>query len=158
MSEYKYPYIPKQYYAAVMFACKMIRETENKNRSIRTAANYYGVDEDEVRKHVDRRAAAGAKGRKSTSKGRKYKWFVIGEFYGTDAGGENAHLSSIGVCKGLSAKTVVNRYSESDFIFDRRNDYGGAYAPYRLHKVLGEYENRTEAEEAVRTIKDGESE
>ena len=47
-----YPYIPKQYYAAVMFACKMIRENGYFNKAINTAANYYNVNPKEVEKHV----------------------------------------------------------------------------------------------------------
>lgn len=69
---YKYPYIPKQYYAAVMFACKMIRENGYFNKAISTAANYYNVDEDELAKHVRARQGAGQKGTT-----RKYKWFLL---------------------------------------------------------------------------------
>lgn len=60
----KYPWIPKEYYAAVMFACKMLRENGFFNRSITTAANYYGVDPDVLAKHVRARQAAGQRGKK----------------------------------------------------------------------------------------------
>ena len=152
-NEHKYPYIPKAYYAAVMFACKLIRETGYKNKSIQTAARYYDVDEDEVRKHVDRRAAAGAKGKRSTAKGRKYKWFVIGTVYGSDAAGI-IEPNGLQICKGADKNTVLRRFSEGDDKFNRRNDYGGAYSPYRYHVVVGEYETESEAYEALRKAKE----
>ena len=72
MSDYKYPYIPKKYYAATMFACKMIRENGYFNKAIRIASNYYDVDADELEKHVRARQAG-----KKTSVGRKYHWYVV---------------------------------------------------------------------------------
>lgn len=60
----KYPWIPKEYYAAVMFACKMLREGGFFNRSVTTAANYYGVDPDVLAEHVRARQAAGQRGKK----------------------------------------------------------------------------------------------
>lgn len=63
---YKYPLIPKKYYPAVMFACKMIRQGTGRNVACRRAANYYDVDEDAVSHHVAMRAGAGNKGKKKT--------------------------------------------------------------------------------------------
>lgn len=146
----KYPYIPREYYPAVMFACKMVRESGYKNKAIRTAARYYGVDEDEVRKHFEARTAAGARGKGNT--GKKYKYFVVGTYYGSDAEGMDT-LSRIEVVKGISKNTVENRFAESDLDFDRSNDYGGSYAPYRFHTVIGEYETKEEAEKAAKTHK-----
>lgn len=64
MSKYKYPYIPKEYYPAVMFACKMIRDNGYFNRAIKVASSYYDVDPDEVEEHVRARQAAGQKDKK----------------------------------------------------------------------------------------------
>lgn len=72
MVEQKYPYIPKKYFKPVIFACKLIRENGYFNKAIQTAANYYGVDADEVAKHVRARQGAGQKG-----KTRKYNTFGI---------------------------------------------------------------------------------
>lgn len=72
MAEHKYPYIPKKYFKPVMFACKMIRENGYFNKAVQTAANYYGVDADEVAKHVRARQGAGQKG-----KTRKYHTYGI---------------------------------------------------------------------------------
>ena len=70
---YKYPYIPKEYYAATMFACKLIREYGTFNRAISTAAGHYDVNEDELAKHVRARQAAGQKGKKRG----KMQWFIV---------------------------------------------------------------------------------
>lgn len=147
----RYPYIPREYYPAVMFACKMVRESGYKNKAIRTAARYYGVDEDEVRKHFEARTAAGARGKGNT--GKKYKYFVVGTYYGSDAEGMNESPSRVEVVKGISKDTVENRFAESDLYFDKSNDYGGSYARYRIHTVIGEYETKEEAEKAAKVHK-----
>ena len=72
MSTSKYPFIPKAYYPAVMFACKLIREHGTFNRAISTAASYYHVDPDEVERHVRARQGAGQRG-----KTRKYHWYAV---------------------------------------------------------------------------------
>lgn len=81
---YKYPFIPdKTMYAAVMGACSYIRETGYFNKAVKYYANKYGVDEDELAKHVRARQGAGQKG-----KTRKYKHFVcivIHDYYVTDS-------------------------------------------------------------------------
>lgn len=77
MSDYKYPYIPKDYYPAVMFACKMIRENGYFNKAISIASGYYGVDEGELSKHVRARQAAGQRGKKR-GKFKKYRYKGIG--------------------------------------------------------------------------------
>ena len=69
---YKYPYIPKEYYPAVMFACSCIRKYGTFNVAIQAAANKYGLDEEEIAKHVRKRQGAGQKGTT-----RKYKWFLV---------------------------------------------------------------------------------
>lgn len=71
MSDYKYPYIPKEYYPAVMYACSCIRKYGTFNVACKAAAQKYGVDEDEIAKHVRKRQGAGQKGQT-----RKYKFFV----------------------------------------------------------------------------------
>lgn len=72
MSEYKYPYIPKEYYPAVMCACALIRKYGTFNTAVRTAASRYGVDEEEIAKHVRKRQGAGQKGQT-----RKYQWYLV---------------------------------------------------------------------------------
>lgn len=72
MSESKYPYIPREYYAATMFACKMIRENGYFNKAIKIAANYYQVDETILKEHVRKRQGAGQKGSR-----RKYQYYLL---------------------------------------------------------------------------------
>lgn len=72
MAAYKYPFVPKEYYAAVMYACYLIRKYGTFNRAIKTAADKYSVDESELEKHIRKRQGAGQKG-----KTRKYKWYVV---------------------------------------------------------------------------------
>ena len=72
MGNYKYPYIPKEYYPAVMYACSCIRKYGTFNIAVRSAASKYGLDEGEIAKHVRKRQSAGQKG---TS--RKYKWYAV---------------------------------------------------------------------------------
>lgn len=147
MANYKYPYIPKEYYAAVMYACKLVRETGERNNAVARAARYYGVDEDEVKKHFDARIAAGQKGKKSPNKGKQYKYFIVVTIQGCEAQGLD--VGEVEICKGLTANTVENRFVNSDYYFCIRNDCGGAYSPDRFHKVIAEFATKAEAEKAV---------
>lgn len=69
----KYPFIPREYYPAVMFAAKIVREDGTFNRAVEIASEYYGVDPEEVEKHLRARQAAGQKGKKRGS----FSWYVI---------------------------------------------------------------------------------
>lgn len=62
MSKAKYQYImdyidDKAVYAAVIFACKMLREGTSYWQAIRTASRYYDVDMDEVAHFVAQRGS-----------------------------------------------------------------------------------------------------
>lgn len=149
---YKYPYIPKEYYAAVMFACKMVRQSGYKNKAIKTAARYYSVDEDELRRHFEARAAAGAKGKGNT--GKKFKYFVVATYFGCDAQGFDEAPAKVEIVKGISKKTVKNRFSEADLNYDRRNDTGSSYSLYRHHTIMAECETKEEAEKFITTLKE----
>ena len=72
MGEYKYPYIPKEYYAAVRYACNCIRKYGTFNVAVNTAAKAYGVDRETVAKYVRERQGAGQRG-----KTRDYKYYVL---------------------------------------------------------------------------------
>ena len=76
MAEFEYPYIPKNYYPAVMFACSCIRKYGTFNVACRAAAKKYNLDEDEIAKHVRARQSAGQKkaAKKTT---RKYWYFAF---------------------------------------------------------------------------------
>ena len=141
MGDYKYPLIPKKYYAAVMFACKMIREHKTFNKSCEIAANYYNVDEQQVRKHVSARAAAGHKGVKQ---GKQY-WFVVTKFHGSDASGYEEKESK--VVRGKSKATVDRRFLEESGTYNRRHDRNGSsYSWAEYYVVDGPYEKKSEAQ------------
>ena len=73
MGEYKYPYVPKEYYPAVMFACKIIRQNGTFNKAINSSAKYYGVDPAVLSKYVRERQGAGQRGKKRAP----YKWYAV---------------------------------------------------------------------------------
>lgn len=72
MMSKQYPYIPRDYYRPVMFACQMIREKQGYTKAINVAAKYYGVDRTELEHLVRARQATGQKGMT-----RKYKWYAV---------------------------------------------------------------------------------
>lgn len=78
--KYKFPFIPKKYYPAVMFACKMMREGAGRNIAVKRAAKYYDVDEDAVSHHLAMRAGAGHQGK--TPAKAKYVIYADHRFYG----------------------------------------------------------------------------
>lgn len=146
MKRHKYPYIPRDYYPAVMFACRIIRESGNFNRAIRASASYYGVDATLLADHVRKRQGAGQSGRRRGS----YRWFVVrtqswseGSGYGT---------SSYEVVKGLSVDSVSRRFSNRNHRMTVANDYGGAYAPCWSSEVFGPYPTEGEAEDEMRGL------
>lgn len=133
---YKYPYIAdKKLYAAVMFACKMIREDGFFNKAVERAADYYGVNEKDVAVEVRKRQSAGQKGK---SLG-KMKWFIIcqnkGDVY-------RSAFSNFKIKRGKNAKTVTSQdMSYMAFIDMMEND------THDLIEVVGEYDSKKEAQE-----------
>lgn len=149
---YRYPYIAdKKMYAAVMGACSYIRAKGYFNKAVSYYADKYGVDEKELAQHIRARQGAGQKGKKSNNAGRKYKWFIVVRTCWTDASGETDY-SEPQVLKGLTAKSVVSRFSEADWNYTVRMDYGGSYAPVVGHKAIAEFETETEAKEALKQM------
>ena len=115
-NQYKYPLIPKKYFPAVMFACKMIREGVGRNVACRRAANYYDVEEEAVSHHVAMRSGAGNKGKKRTPvylvwtdhRGTVFKCWCRSKFEKTYRG-YNEDLHKI-VCAEFSDKTKAENY------------------------------------------------
>ena len=142
-----YPYIPRKYYPAVMFAAKMVREGTGRNVAVRRAADYYAVDEDGVSAHLAARSAAG---RKAKSKPFTYRWYVVEDQFGTDATGVTNIRHA--VVRGKSADTVNRRFAQKDLEFNRLHDYGGGYAPNHWHAVIAEFATKDEAEKCMAAI------
>ena len=144
MREYKYPYIPKEYYAAVMFACKMIRENGNFNKAVKIAAIYYDVDEQDVKKHVRARQSAGQKGTT-----RKYKYYKYAVFKGALYGDE-------GYCTwwGLSTQFVfsnliygvIKASSESNAQIQLGEKYERRFEDALLTVGFKEFDKKSDAE------------
>lgn len=140
---YKYPYIPggKNMVAAVLGACKYIRETGYFNKAVRYYADRYDVDEDELAAHIRARQAAGQRG---TTRG-KYKYYVVRTICSCEADNE-PNVTDLKVKKALNEKNARKDWTK----INRANDYGGNYAPYYWDEVLGEYGTEDEAKNAIR--------
>ena len=142
---YKYPYIPdKRMYAAVMGACKYIRDTGYFNKAIRYYADKYDVDAEELASHIRARQSSGQRGKSPSTKGRKYKWFMVVETVFSDAQWEYA-INDPMIIKGISAESVIKRFIKSDIRRTNRDDYGGSYAPVYGHHVIAEFDNEQTA-------------
>ena len=146
MKKYRYPYVPRDYYPAVMFACKIIRESGCFNRAISTSASYYGVDETVLADHVRKRQGAGQSGRRRGS----YKWFVVRTQSWSEGSGYG--YPDYQVVRGLSVDSVGRRFDERNYRWTVANDYGGAYAPSWSSEVFGPYQTEGEAEEEMRGL------
>lgn len=151
----KYPYIPnKKMYAAVMGACRYIREEGYFNKAVSYYADRYGVDEEELAKHIRARQSAGQKGRKSASKGKKYKYFLVCQWCTCDADGTPYVTSPPQILKGLSEETVLTRFVDSDMNQTKAGDYGGNYVNVYHHAVIAEFNSKAEAEQNYPQWKD----
>lgn len=132
----KYPYIPKGYYPAVMFACKMIRENGYFNQAIERSARYYGVDERTLEKHVRARQAAGQKGKKRG----KMRWFAVIRKGWRDGG---IDVSGV-VVEGLSVGTVTDRFRALDAEFNRSQG-----EVWMESEAFGPFDSEDEASRAI---------
>ncbi len=152
----KYPYIPdKKMFAAVMFACKLIRETGYFNKAVEKAADYYGVDEEELKRHIRERQSAGQKGK---AKGRKYRWFILSEYelYELTNAQGYCEYGVYSIIRATSHENASCHFAERDDRETKARDYGGVYAPYIGHIVVGEhdgYETKSEAVIALKQLK-----
>ena len=150
----KYPYIPKEYYAAVMFACKIIRETHYFNKAIKTAANYYHVDADELERHVRARQAAGQQG---AFKGRKYNYYLVFKWIETERD-PIPSVEKISVVKATSSENAITQFSEADEREERANYTGGVDSWIVGHSLVGlvyktSYQSENEARAALGMVK-----
>ncbi len=143
--KYQYPLVPREYWPAVKFACKMIRENGYRNKAIRIAANYYDVDENELSKHVAARSAAGKR-----PKGYKMKWFVVARASYCEAWMDRNW--SFRIEYGKTAEGLENKFRSQDWNETIRNDYGGNYVPLFDTEILSEHGSKEEALEELKRI------
>lgn len=130
----KYPYIAdKSLYAAVMYACKIIRETGHFNRAVNTAAKRYRIDAGRLETALRQRQAAGQTGKKRG----KQKWFVLvnqhanyGDYW------HEPFFTGLRVERGASKQTKEKILHEPDFEQDDTISV----------RVVKEFETKKEAE------------
>lgn len=132
---YKYPFIPKNLYPAVMFAAKLVREKGTFNECCRIASRYYRVSEDEVRKHLQARCHSGQKGR--SHKPFKYFTACAIELQG-DAG-----LVAVSCPQILKATTKENAAKQVRKEITQGKGNESYYERYG--RVIREYETREDA-------------
>ena len=149
---YKYPYISdKRMFAAVMYACKLIRETGYFNKAVQEASEQYNVNEEEIKKHIRARQAAGQKGKVS---GRKYRWYILEGRVRSDADGAG-NSTGFSIVRATNLENAQLHFSEADLHETMIYDYGGAYAPCFEHYVVGNYDGyatKTEAQKALKEL------
>lgn len=153
---YKYPYIAdKKLYAAVMGACKWIRESGYFNKAVAYYADKYGVDEERLANEIRKRQAAGQKGKTSANKGKKIKWFIVAKTSFCDANPIPALYGRPKIVKGFDSEAIKRRFYDLDTRETVLDNYGGNYASVFSHDILGNkngYETQAEAESVLSVI------
>lgn len=146
---YKYPWIPREYYSAVMFACKMIREHGTFNKSCRIAAEYYNVDEDEVRKHVSARSAAGHKGKRSGTTGKKFRYWLVIPGYECEAHGPTYEPDKVMVKRAIDYRHAAHNWLKTQKTMPRTDSYYEVTACCMQGGSPDGYTTKEEAERAA---------
>ena len=145
----KYPYIKdKKMYAAVMGACRYIRETGYFNKAVSYYAGKYGLQEEALAAEIRKRQAAGQKNRKTA----QYKYFVIVRRCCCEANQEWEEIER-SVAKATSKENIEKRCAERNWREQRKNDYGGSYAPVFYSDVFGPYGTESEARAALEVVR-----
>ena len=162
MGDYKYPYInDKRLYAAVMCACKMIRENGWFNKAVEYAAETYGFEFDKVAEEVRKRQAAGRRASEEEKKERgektTYKWFIYCIARASDARvdplWDTRHL--LRVRRSHSADKLKKWLADLTFEWSKREYTGSNYDIYYHSDVYGEYGTKAEAEAHIREAREG---
>lgn len=148
----KYPYIPdKRMFAAVMCACRMIRESGWFNKAVAYAADTFNVSKKELAMHIRKRQAASQR-KKKTAKGKKYKWFISEKWVTSDADEEGSSLG-FSVIRASSRDNAESHFCTSDFENTKRLDYGGSYAHVFFHYIRGNPDGYPTKAEALVALK-----
>lgn len=147
----KMPYIAdKKLYAATMFAAKMIRENGYFNKDCRVAANYYGVDEDDVAREVRRRQSVGQKNAAKRTP-RKMRWYAVRYAMWSDVGEVMSEKDNYAVVHCYNAKNIGNHLPHGGSF-----DYE-YYACYDHDKDVVECTSEDMAKDRIRAWKAEES-
>ena len=151
----KYPYVEKEYYPAVMFACKMIRENGYFNKAIKISASYYGVDEEKLKKYVNERRAAGQRGK---SRGEFKFYAVLGYVdmvYNDDEGThESIYYRNAKEWVEAGRKVIVKALNYENALSKILSYYPDGH--YIAPLLIEEYGTQKEAKERLKKIKKNE--
>lgn len=139
----------KDVYKAVMFACSLLKKGKSYHDAVRIAASYYDADIEQVRHYMSQRSGRSQTGNR---KGRKYRYYVVCTYVACDANPEPL-LDERRIKKAMSEKTAKRDWLDED----RRNDYGGSYAPYHIEHIEAVFDTLEEAQEYAKTHKPVES-
>jgi len=137
----KYPWIPRKYYPAVMYACRIIREHKAWNVAIETAARLYQVDKATLADIIRKRQAAGQQGMK-----RKYSWYALHFSTGTEYNDVfDAESARWAIVKATSSENAVHQ------IYGRYDRYGttGFDGDWPLFGEVIRFDSKLEAEQFV---------
>jgi len=132
----KYPYIAdKRMYAAVMGACKWIRESGYFNKAVRYYANKYNVSEKELAAEIRKRQGAGQKAKGTTA--REYKYYTVILYTETD---RECWKTGEKVQRATSEKNARKANYENVYLDGYHELMHGSF-------ILNEYETKAEAEQ-----------
>lgn len=137
----KYPYIPdKKMYAAVMGACKWIREEGYFNKAVKYYSEKYSVNPDELAKHIRTRQAVGQKGKSKT-----YKWYIVDKR--EQSYGEIHEYNNPRIVKATSVENATKQRGK-EYWRDMQRSFD-SIGLVLWDEVLGEYNTRQEAIDAL---------
>lgn len=125
--QYTHAWIPGNYYAAVRYANKMIRETGWFNRAIETASDYYNVDEEELKEYVvnwRKECNAAKKAEQQDTDEPYYKWYIVISDTTTVTMREyESPCWSIDVKRSKSFDNLKNKLAEEDYRYVMQHDW-----------------------------------
>ena len=129
------PYIPdKKMYAAVMGACKYIRNTGFFNKAIAYYSEKYEVDEDKLIKYVRLAQSEGQK-RANKKSPRTYKHYLI---FGCQFGERNGqYIPKWHYVKAINDKNAISQLQKDDV----DSEYGHQFT----HEQILEFNSKKEA-------------
>ena len=140
MSEYKYPWIPREYYSTVMAVVGAYGKSQDEDY-LNSLINLYSarawVDRREVAKHVKIRLRA---------ERNIPSWFIVVERVWTN--GEPSYMAPW-VCSGFSAESVEDRYFNRDWRLNMHYVYISEDSIVVEHKAIAEFTTREEAVKAI---------
>lgn len=141
MSNYKYPYIPREYYAAVMGVVGDFgnsQDEERFNQLVNLHSARFWVNRQEVARYARIRLAV----ERNTP-----SWFIVAERIATNAGDLRYQYPQ--VMKGWSAETVTEPFSYRDWKQGMDSDFYNDYLIVYSHEAIAEFGTEEEAKEAL---------